>query len=1039
MKIIITRKILFLGVLFFISCRIFGQVTLEGIVTDSLTHESLIGASVSIVGTSQGAATNFNGEYKIANIPQGERTVRVSYIGYLTKNISISFKEDKTVELFIQMSTTRIEGKTIVVTAQAQGQLGAINQQLSSPTITNVVSADKIRQLPDDNAATALSRLPGVSLMNGDQVVIRGVEAKLNQVLVNGIQMPSTDMNNRSTNLGFISSNMLSGIEVIKAITPDMDANTVGGVVNLKLASAQPGLHFDVMAQGNYNSSDRTTNTYKMWGSISDRFFDDQLGVFIQGNADRTDGGNQLANLTLTGPDASGSQKRGEGVYKTTAANFEFDRDIVDTRGGSIILDYKLPHGKIVMQNTYAATATDQRNNTIALTFTGNGSITYGIDRNKYGKELWINSLQVENSFDNVKVEASLSHSYTDQYTKIAYNNIGGPWISFSNGTNLNNPFNEPSGYYNTLSQQTTMPLSRTYGIFDNINKSDADSSSLSGWPGAYSNAFKQHLYNASLDASVPVAFSNDVNATFKVGGKFVRTSRTNDFQRYFAGQDPYAAVTEYFPGYHLSNAKSLRFSLVRENNFARGKYFLSDEYNFNNGFNNVVNTDIYDAFLKKAISGWVIPLRKDQSWQDDWMGAESFSAGYAMATFNIFDNITLLGGVRFESYNMQYHAQYTYVIHNVDGDAISTRVGTIAYDAPGATLYHSVPYSANNVNRTDNNVFPDVQVKYKVNEWSDLRLAYTTGIARPDYASINPKVSIDATGRQITMGNPLLRPTKAQNIDVILSVYSNKVGLFTINGFYKELKDVIYNTTIYYGQVSKYATAVPIPDSAFLQNRFNYQFSKTDLVQTDINNTNKAYIRGVEIDWQTNFWYLPEPFNSLVLDVNYTKSSSHLDYINLRSLLAKHGVDKHGHPIYVDSTEVTDYSGGLVQQANDVVNAALGIDYKGFSGRLSFNMRGNVLNSVNVRPEQNSYTGNIYRWDFVIKQNLPVDGLSISLNGVNIFHNAIRNYQDYKLKPDQQITTNGVTTTIPTPVTQNLVQVLYAPTVFQLNLRYTF
>jgi TonB-dependent receptor len=413
------------------------------------------------------------------------------------------------------------------------------------------------------------------------------------------------------------------------------------------------------------------------------------------------------------------------------------------------------------------------------------------------------------------------------------------------------------------------------------------------------------------------------------------------------------------------------------------------------------------------------------------------------MATFNIFDNITLLGGVRFESYNMNYNAQYTYISHNVDGDAISTRVGTIA-DIPDGTpgldtLYHSVPYSANHVNRTDNNVFPDVQLKFKTTEWSDIRLAYTTGISRPDYASIIPKVAIDPTGRSITMGNPKLRPTKVQNIDLILSVFSNKVGLFTINGFYKELKDVIYGTTVFYDQISKFANEISIPDSAFLQNHFGYQFAKTDNVNVTINNNNKAYIRGVEIDWQTNFWYLPEPFNSIVLDVNYTKSASHLDYLNLRSLQVKDGKLPNGHPKYKDSTEVTVYSGRLIQQANDVINASIGIDYKGFSGRLSFNMRGNVLNYVNVRPEQTSYTGNIYNWSFSIKQSLPIDGLSLSLNGTNIFHNAIRSYQDYKLKPDQQTTTNGVTTTIPTPVTKNLMSVLYAPTVFQLNIRYSF
>ena len=88
--------------------------------------------------------------------------------------------------------------------------------------------------------------------------------------------------------------------------------------------------------------------------------------------------------------------------------------------------------------------------------------------------------------------------------------------------------------------------------------------------------------------------------------------------------------------------------------------------------------------------------------------------------------------------------------------------------------------------------------------------------------------------------------------------------------------------------------------------------------------------------------------------------------------------------------------------------------------------MKGNVLNSRGVRPEEASYTGNIYRWDFTLKQDLPIDGLSISLNGVNIFHNGIKSYRKYRLTPDA-------------PITENLVSVLYAPTIYQLNLRYSF
>ncbi len=1019
MKMLFTGKILSFFIFIILTGTAFGQVTISGIVTDSLTHEALFGASVVVLGTSQGAATDFNGEYKIPNVAEGKVKIKVSYVGYASKNIEITVKGQKTLELFIQLNAKTIEGKTVEVTAQAQGQMGAINQQLSSNTIINVVSADKIRQLPDDNAATALSRLPGVSLMNGDQVVIRGVQAKLNQVLINGIPMPSTDMNNRATDLGFISSNMLSGIEVIKAITPDMDANTVGGVVNLRLASAPSGLHFDFMAQGNYNSTDRTTNTYKVWGSVSNRFFDDKFGVFLQGNADRSDGGNQSANITLAGPNGAGSLVYGQGTYITTGANFEFDRDIVDTRGGSIILDYKLPDGKIVMQNTYAANIVDQRHNINNLSFSGT-SINYTIDRNKYGKELWINSLQAENSFGDVKVQLSLSHSQTGQYTKVAYQTP--PWTQFSNASSYIHPFGtNPDGspvIYTSQAEEMNMPLTRAYGIFDNINPADADSATWQGWPSMYTNYFKQHLYNGSLDVSVPVTFSSDINATFKAGGKFVRTTRNNDFNRYFARQDAYGAVHTYFGADNfISSSRNLRFDLVRDYNFTRGKYFLNDEYDFQHGFQYVLNTDIWDPFIQKAVTGWQTPLKLDDSWKDDWNGAETFSAGYLMGTFNIFDNITVLGGLRYEAYNMNYHAQFTVITHNVYGDAVSTEVGT----AP------NIPYNVNNVDRTDRNYFPSVQVKYKINDWSDLRVAYTTGISRPDYNTIIPKIAIYPASN-MEVGNPLLRPTKAKNIDVIASFYSNKIGLLTINGFYKELKDVIYGTGIYYSQIANYASDVYIPDSAFIVSRFGSAAkpNKGDRVNITLNNPNMAYIRGIEIDWQTNFWYLPEPFNSLVLNVNYTKSASRLDYRILTPIPVK-VVDPVTHRITTNyTTRDTTFQGRLPQQSNDVVNVALGIDYKGFSGRLSFNMRGNVLNFVGSRPEETSYTGNIYRWDFTLKQNLPVDGLSVSLNGINIFHNAIRSYQDYRLNPNA-------------PITKNLVSVLYSPTLFQINLRYTF
>jgi len=217
----------------------------------------------------------------------------------------------------------------------------------------------------------------------------------------------------------------------------------------------------------------------------------------------------------------------------------------------------------------------------------------------------------------------------------------------------------------------------------------------------------------------------------------------------------------------------------------------LDGFYDFKNGgFNYVIDPDKYDSWLKLSKKGWASPLMKNESWMNDWRGAEVFSAAYLMGTLNFGQNFTLLGGARLESYNMKYHAQFTHTIHSVYGDAASTYNGSVIYEKDNpdtSNLYHVIPYDACNVDRTDNDIFPNVQLKYDINNWSDIRVAYTTGISRPDYTAIIPKVEFRNGAFQL--GNPKLRPSKAQAFDIIGSFHNNEIGLFTIDFFYKEIE----------------------------------------------------------------------------------------------------------------------------------------------------------------------------------------------------------------------------------------------------------
>ena len=239
------RKTIFLLSAFFIfatqTLLAAGSGTIKGKVFDKDTKDVLPGATVLVKGTSVGASTDLNGDYVIHNAQAGKQTLVVSYIGYTSTNIDVDIPDGGTLNQDFYLQATAVQGKVVVVTAQAQGQIQAINQQLSSNKIVNVVSDAKIQELPDFNAAQAISRLPGVSTTQSsgeaNKVVIRGLAPQYNEVAVGGITLASTGStqigatslgitsgqlnDDRSVDLTMVTPYMIKSIEVYKTLTPD--------------------------------------------------------------------------------------------------------------------------------------------------------------------------------------------------------------------------------------------------------------------------------------------------------------------------------------------------------------------------------------------------------------------------------------------------------------------------------------------------------------------------------------------------------------------------------------------------------------------------------------------------------------------------------------------------------------------------------------------------------------------------------------------------------------------------------------------------
>jgi outer membrane receptor protein involved in Fe transport len=141
----------------------------------------------------------------------------------------------------------------------------------------------------------------------------------------------------------------------------------------------------------------------------------------------------------------------------------------------------------------------------------------------------------------------------------------------------------------------------------------------------------------------------------------------------------------------------------------------------------------------------------------------------------------------------------------------------------------------------------PDVILRYKPLPWFDVRLSYTNTLAYPDYNAIVPRIDI-STGGAIAWNNYRLVPSRSTNYDLYLSFYENTIGLFTAGGFLKRIKDLIYPWTLYVSGAGAlpyfppfYSTTAP---------------SGTYSVATYVNDSYRIDNWGIELDWQTHFWY---------------------------------------------------------------------------------------------------------------------------------------------------------------------------------------
>jgi TonB-dependent receptor len=964
----IARKFYLLGVLLcFVSQALMaaGSGTVKGKIIDKETKEVLPGASVLVKGTTVGAASDLSGLYVVHSIPSGSQVLVVSYVGYQSVNVDVNVVEGQEMTEDVFLEPTAITGKTVVVTAQAQGQLGAINQQLSANTIENVVSKARLQELPDASAAESIGRLPGISIdrYNGEAtgVGIRGLAPKYNTVTVNGVTLPATNTQDRSVDLSLVSTNLLDAIDVKKANTPDMDADALGGTVDLHLKEAPQGFHADASAQGGYNSLRNYYGNYNTSLSLSNRFFGNDLGVIVSGNADRNNRDADKLNASYT---TTASAFNADNI-KVTDLTLRNEAAMKDRLGGSLLLDYDIPMGKVTGNGFFTQAKTDGTYRQDDMNFSHN-SHYFELESNISTTALYTSDLGIKQDFGWLKYDASYSVTGSNQRDPNDYQWQFDQEYSASSGT--------PTA---TMALDSVYKLETTDTLGTGLQQIFIISSRL-----------VETQRTGQLNVQVPFQITSDITGYVKAGGKFRWLSRGYDQEQWGDGNLQYGGgwnggIKDVL--YALAHDYPNDFDVTRDSTLlfqSKGGvwplYRFESNYqpsNFLGGLYKLGQTP--DLRLMQEMTNSWQSLRLIPKDSNDWMhyainsigydytGMEAYQAGYIMSEIHFGNSITLLPGVRFDADYSKYH-----------GWSFHEAIANGAIQLPPKDMQYNT-----NV-RTNSFWLPMVHLKIDPTDWLSIRLAGTETLTRPDYFMYAPITHIDNLQQYVFAANGGLKDSRSKNLDASVSIYQSYVGFLSVSPFYKNIDNLILYTT-----VPKMDTNVYKAMNAQLNIPPSWISSSNPQVDTYINNPYPATYKGIELDWQTRFWYLPSFLQGFIFDLNWTYIKSSIKMEQFKDSVINVSPDPHHHYTILKLYTVTE-TDRMPDQPAHLLNMTIGYDFKGFSIRLSYLYQSDKATFIATTPLTDAFTAAYARWDLAIQQRLSDNvQLYADLNNLNNEH----------------------------------------------------
>lgn len=877
----------------------YGQSKIIGKVIDQEFNETMPFANVLVKGTNIGVTTDFDGNYSI-NVEPGTYTLVFSFVGYKTKeltDINVSENDVREVNVNLSSSSLGLEEVVISVSVQKNTEEALLMMQKKSANLMDGLSSEAFKKVGSSNLANAIKRAPGVSIMGGKYVYVRGLGDRYTKSILNGVEIPGLDPDRNTIQMDLFPTNILDNVQIIKSFTADLPADFTGGLVNIVTkefpSKKSPALSVSL----GYNPNMHFKSDYRSYKGSSTDFigFDNgQRKIPIDNNL------NSFYNQSLN--DLYSNNLNAD-FPNLTSADYNTINDISNS------FDPKMAAEKSnSLMNVSLGYSTGnqfdigKKEHTIGWL----GAISYNNQTEYY-------SQAIDNYFNtNTNPDVYALDTFRTQRGDIGINNI---ILSGLGGLSYRT---DQSKFKLTLmhiqngeKKAGRFRQENRFTDFVNYNKDNLEYSQrsitnimLNGTHTILDSSFVSKLVDKiewKISPTISKIHDKDVRSTIFIDDnnafKYKDNTQPTRIWR-FLNENHFNSKVDLTKNYELDKEKAkLKYGALatyqtRDFQIARFQVSCWDDpsvWSIIDGDPNLIFDSNVLVTESNPIGSYMNPRATITDRSSQFESTKRNFSGYISNELKLFGVLKTIIGLRVEKFDLFYTGQ------NSSGDIFNNN---------------------NVINKLD--LFPTGNFIYQISEKSNLRTSFTRTTARPSFKEASIAQIFDPLSNMTFVGNIDLRPSYIQNYDIRYEYFGDFSQMIALSFFYKTFLDPIEMTY--------------------------YESAPTNFTPANLGSAN---VGGLEFEIRKNLQFISETLKDFSLNVNMSIIESRLTFSE--SEKARRESSKR-------TGEVVGEYRTLQGQAPYLINS--GINYtnpdKGIQTGLFYNVQGKTLEIVGdgFRPD---------------------------------------------------------------------------------------